>query len=52
MSFDARLRRFFPLVVLAMVGLVAYFQASAIGNLIASAVSERRGAGGPHGRAP
>jgi general secretion pathway protein C len=40
MSFDARLRRFFPFIVLAMLGLVAYFQASAIGSLIASAVSE------------
>lgn len=38
MNLDARLRRFFPFIVLAMIGLIAYFQASAIGNLLGSAV--------------
>jgi len=40
MGFDSQLKRFFPLVVCALLALTAYFQASGIGQLLASAVSQ------------
>lgn len=38
MGFDARLKRFFPLVILALLGIVAYLQADGIGQLVASTI--------------
>jgi general secretion pathway protein C len=40
MSFDATMKRFFPLIICALIALAAYFQASGIGDLVASAVSD------------
>jgi general secretion pathway protein C len=34
MGFDARLQRYFPAVLLAVIALIAYFQASAIGGMV------------------
>ncbi|MEZ4299080.1 MAG: type II secretion system protein GspC [Polyangiaceae bacterium] len=39
MGIDALLKRFFPAVVLALIGLAAYFQASGMGQLVASSVA-------------
>lgn len=47
MGFDARLKRFFPLVVCALLALVAYLQADGIGELVASSVSEGDSAAPP-----
>ena len=38
MGLDSQLKRFFPLVLCALIGIVAYFQASGIGQLVASSV--------------
>ncbi len=40
MGFDAVLKRVFPAVVLALLGIAAYFQASGIGQLLAAASGE------------
>jgi len=40
MTFDALLKRFFPAVVLALIALAAYFQASGITELVAGAFLE------------
>jgi general secretion pathway protein C len=40
MGLDSKLKRFFPLVVCALLALTAYFQASGIGQLVASSVSQ------------
>ena len=39
MGIDALLKRFFPAVVLVLVGIAAYFQASGLGQLVASSVA-------------
>ena len=39
MGFDAILKRYFPAVVCALIALAAYFQASGMGQLVASTVS-------------
>jgi general secretion pathway protein C len=39
MSFDARAKRYFPFIVLSMLALAAWFQASAIGSLIAASAA-------------
>jgi general secretion pathway protein C len=39
MGIDALLKRFFPAVVLLLVGIAAYFQASGLGQLVASSVA-------------
>ena len=39
MGIDAQLKRFFPLVLCALIGVAAYFQASGIAQLVAAAVS-------------
>lgn len=39
MGIDALLKRFFPVVVLVLIGVAAYFQASGIGRLVASSVA-------------
>ena len=38
MNSDALLKRYFPLIVCAMIAVVAYFQASGIGGLVASTI--------------
>ena len=40
MSLDARIKRFFPLIVLSLIGTSAYFQASGIGELVGSAIGD------------
>jgi len=39
MGFDAILKRYFPAVLCALIALAAYFQASGMGQLVASTVS-------------
>lgn len=39
MGIDALLKRFFPAVVLVLIGVAAYFQASGMGELVASSVA-------------
>ncbi len=39
MGIDALLKRFFPAVLLVLVGIAAYFQASGLGQLVASSVA-------------
>lgn len=39
MGIDALLKRFFPAVVLVLIGIAAYFQASGMGQLVASSVA-------------
>lgn len=39
MGIDALLKRFFPAVVLVLLGIAAYFQASGLGQLVASSVA-------------
>lgn len=39
MGIDALLKRFFPAVVLVLIGIAAYFQASGMGELVASSVA-------------
>jgi general secretion pathway protein C len=39
MGIDALLKRFFPAVVLLLIGIAAYFQASGMGELVASSVA-------------
>jgi general secretion pathway protein C len=39
MGFDANLKRYFPVVVCLLIGLAAYFQASGMGQLVASTVA-------------
>lgn len=39
MDLDAGLKRYFPLVLLGTIGVVAYFQASGIGELVASTIA-------------
>lgn len=39
MGIDALLKRFFPAVVLVLIGIAAFFQASGMGQLVANAVS-------------
>jgi general secretion pathway protein C len=39
MGFDAKLKRFYPLVLCALLAVVAYFQSAGIGQLIASTVA-------------
>lgn len=39
MGFDAQLKRYFGLVVLALIGIAAYFQASGMGQLVAASVA-------------
>lgn len=39
MGIDALLKRFFPAVVLALIGIAAYFQASGMGQLVATSVA-------------
>jgi general secretion pathway protein C len=39
MGIDALLKRFFPAVVLVLIGIAAYFQSSGMGQLVANAVS-------------
>ena len=43
MKFDANAKRYWPLIVCAMIGLAAYFQASAIGSLVSASIG-----GEPH----
>ncbi len=40
MGFDAQLKRYFPLIICAMVAAAAYLQASGIGQLVASSIAE------------
>jgi general secretion pathway protein C len=40
MGFDARLKRLFPFVLCGLIALVAYFQASAVGDLVGSVLGE------------
>ena len=41
MGVDSQLKRFFPLVVCTLLALAAYFQASGIGELVASSIAGR-----------
>ncbi len=47
MGIDAQLRRYFPLVICVMIAVVAYLQASGIGQLIAAAVADGSSAPAP-----
>ena len=38
MGFDAKLKRFFPLVLVTLLGLVAFFQSAGLGQLVATTV--------------
>jgi general secretion pathway protein C len=38
MGFDAKLKRFFPLVLVTLIGLVAFFQSAGLGQLVATTV--------------
>ncbi len=40
MSIDADAKRYFPVIVCAMLGVAAYFQASAIGSLISASIGD------------
>jgi len=40
MGFDARLKRFFPLVVLFLMAVAAYFQAQGLGQIVASTLGD------------
>lgn len=40
MGFDAILKRYFPAIICALIAIAAYFQASGMGQLVASSVSE------------
>lgn len=37
-NLDAQLKRYFPLIICALIGIAAYFQASAIGSLISASI--------------
>jgi general secretion pathway protein C len=52
MGFDAKLKRFFPLVVCALIGLVAFFQSAGLGQLVASAVIGEASAPAPGDKTP
>jgi general secretion pathway protein C len=40
MNLDAQLKRFFPVVICGFIALAAYFQASGVGELVASSISD------------
>lgn len=56
MGFDATIKRFSPLILLAIIAVIAYFQASGIGHLLASVAVDgapvRKAAPAPPRRAP
>src|SRR5262245_53732707 len=47
MGFDARLQRWFPALICAVIALVAYFQASAIGGMVGSVLGNTTSAPRP-----
>lgn len=52
MGFDANLKRYFPVVLCLLIGMAAYFQASGIGQLVASSVAVDPSAVASAGPAP
>ena len=43
MGFDSQLKRFYPLIILAMIALAAFFQAGGIGQMLGAAVGDAPG---------
>ena len=52
MGFDAVLKRYFPAVICVMIAIAAYFQASGIGQLVASSIASGAAALTAHSVAP
>ncbi|HHH28292.1 MAG TPA: general secretion pathway protein GspC [Polyangiaceae bacterium] len=52
MNVDRVIKRFFPVIVCVMIAVAAYFQASGVGELVASSIGEAPAPKPPAGRAP